>query len=246
MKLSHEQLMTSLTNLSIPQPDEFSALLLLKKREDLIRDLLFMKLLINNQPYYPYPDWKPRSYVKHDCAIFTSDSMSKNRPVSIIEIKYATSSFILDKRLELDPSSNINKKQDNVWIEGFISRSKKTGIIEDLNRMFKTVDQNYKNKFTPSIHQILVIAVPKNIIPTTKYLLHTDYKRHNYYLSNFNNNADLYITEVKNVLTEQFLTVNQVYFPEYQFESNFCSKSLGNAFQTVNMELLFFVLSAKV
>jgi len=242
--LDHEMLISILNQLHIPYPNEFSTLLLYKKREDMIRDLLFMKLEeIGSEGglFSTYPDWKPRPGIKHDCTLLIPDKKSY-KPLSIIELKYGISSFILDRR---DLS-----RRDNVWIEEFISKSKSSGsknrgIKEDLDRMINTAsDIKKEHGYVPTLHQILIIPTPKNQILSKCPPLHKDYLNHNSYLERY---GDKYLVEIQNVVIDQFDKIKDTYFhtPEIQFQTGFCQLPLGKAFNSVEVDLVFFVITVR-
>ncbi|UQQ36186.1 hypothetical protein [Paenibacillus polymyxa] len=229
---SHGFLVENLMKLNIAQPNEFASLLLLKKQEDMIRNFMFMNFLSSNKfnKVLPYPDWKPRSHVKHDCVLLTFNKFKEFTPTSIIELKFAHSPFILDKRFE--PISDESRRQDSVWIEGFTSKSRRTGIKADLDRMIITAKDIHQDfGIIPSIHQVLVIAFPKTTIEKFDFPIHVDYSKHNDYLNISYTNSDHYLNEIKAVITAQFSLLSDTYFPNINFKSEFCTLPIGKAFQ---------------
>ncbi|MGE8205836.1 TniQ family protein [Heyndrickxia sp. NPDC080065] len=183
---------------------------------------------------------------------------NKKFPTTIIEMKYSTVAWILEKAD--DPLDNLEEGQDNIWRENMTYKSQigkenneerykigkeASGIIKDIEKMNNSVIQNVSNR-----HHILALVSPHKPIPEKyKGLFYGvsvgTFKLINKCLEkkqNLENGATIFKKTLQ-VLEKQLTVVNDTFFNINPLES--CLINIGTIGEAcdVPIDLYFFVIS---
>lgn len=258
--IRHDELLKLLSNIQIPQSEDFNKLFLLTKKEGLIRDLLLVQIekAIREKKkeleYIAYPEWN-----YHDCVVLKKVDENTYVPITLIEYKYATSPFILGRK-------NVNlletfKSHDSIWLENYSlkkeEQGKVSGVRTDIYKMLKTSnfiqEQGYSK---PNLHQVITVLLANptihkelylNVQPKFRknaetYVIQNDFVNFKEVFQRYQNNSEQQKSDIRQIITEQYEIIRELYFPKQQMNVGFSSLPIGKAYGT-EMELLFFVIS---
>jgi hypothetical protein len=258
--IKHNDLLGFLSNIKLPNEESFNRQFLFTKKEGLVRDLLMQEVeraVINNNAdikYIAFPEWK-----NHDFVLLERTKQDTYIPKTLIEFKYATSPFILGKQ-NVDLSETL-KSHDSIWMENYrpnttgYGRGVKADILK-MNETAALLQQTGNNK--PTIHQVIILLIPVSSIKSELFsfiqpkinknsdsvVIQNDFLVYKNQIKQYHNNFRKQILDVKDVIGKQFNVIQQKYFPDKTFITEFTSlsKQIGKAFGT-ELEMHFFVIS---